>query len=286
MDQIQKGRIAMLQEGTVSQTRIPATILAAATQSYELSFDHSNGFFTLAGTDGTIPSFLQIIVTEPDTSVTITCTGGLTFEESPVTLMPFNTLKDLDFHLDNNSTLTITCPTKPQEWDRIGFSLNTRFTSASNQTIQSLRPELYITAENLGPKTSLDLTYKSTDGSFSIQDSLLDLIVDAEVIFRLGTGPDKNQGSEFVLHLVTKGTTQAAIFASSPVVSTKNGILNPFPPNMVTPLTPDSIKLNIPFNSNAGVGMNFVIEYEGVKIFSPDPIIIDKTIGINPGPGF
>ena len=273
----------MLQAGTVSQTRIPAAVLAAANQTYDLSFDPSTGFFTLTGTGTTpTPAFLQIIVTEPNSSITITCTDGLSFEVSagsPVSWMTSNTLHDPVIESFNASSVELVFPTPPQPYDRIGFTLSTQFTSASNQTINSLQPELYATAETLGPPPSLNLIYTPANGSFSIQGSLQDSIMDAEVMFRLGTA-SSNQSGLFVLELVTEGSGQAATFASPAVVFTdpNNDPLNP--------LTPDTVELNIPFSSNSGVGLNFVIKYEGTRIFSPDPIIIDKTIGTNPGPGF
>ncbi len=267
----------MAKAEAVSQAERPA-VLAAVNQTYDLSFNPSNGFFTLTGTNGTpTPGFLQIIVTEPGSSATITCTGDLSFEATPVSLMLGNTLP-ATVEILNASSVRISFPTPPQPWDRIGFTLSTKFVSSSSQTINDLQPELYATAEQLGPPPSMSLTYTPADGSFGIQGSLLDLIIDAEVIFRLGTGPANNQSGLFVMELVTAGTNPMATFASTAVVFTNGGT--------VPRLTLDTVELNIPFSSNSGVGLNFVIQYEGVTIYSPDPIIIDKTIGTNPGPGF
>ena len=259
--------------------------MAASHQSYALSFNPSNGFFQITGINGTpTPDLFRFIVTEPNSSIQITCLDGLSFD-GPVSWHPTNTLNGNETPIDPKST-ELVFPTPPEPHDRIGFTLKTHFDSGSKRIL--LQPELFVTASTLAPppfhSDFFELAYRPADGSFCLQHSMEDPTMDAEVVTRLGMG-SFNQGGEFPVRLITIDAAQgeAAKFVPPGVIFTNAGKVNG---GEVHRFANDLLELNIPFNSNAGVGMNFVIEYAGVKIHSPDPIIVDKTIGTNPGPGF
>ncbi len=257
--------------------------MAASVQSYELSFNPSEGLFHLEGIDGTpTPDHLQFIVTEPDSSIQITCKDGLSFKavgpESPVFWHPTNTFTG-EVHDPSTTSIKLVFPTPPAPHDKVGFTLKAQFASGPKRI--PLLPELYVTAEQLETPSFLELVYTPADGSFNLLHGRQDETMDAEVITRLGTG-GSNQGGSFEVKLITVDAApgEAARFVSPGVSFTdKNS-------DRIQSFSGEALRLKIPFNSNSGVGMNFIIQYADVTIHSPDPIIVDKTIGTNPGPGF
>lgn len=275
----------MLPPAMVFEADVPAIVWVEEVQaSYALAFDPSNGFFMLTGTGVTpTPEHLQVVVTEANSSIVITCEDGLSFDTGDESLVRWslsNTMDDPYVLSATSSSIEIMIPTPPQPHDRVSFTLNTQYTSSSSVTINDLQLDIYVTAATLGPLPDLELVYTPANGTFSLESSTGDEILQAEVAFRLGTNTD-DQGGAFLVHLTTAGNPppgMEAVFAEDAVILS-NG-------DTIERVDENTVLLNLPFQPNGGIGMNFIIQYKGVKIYSPDPIIVDKTVGSNPGPGF
>lgn len=253
----------------------PATSLV--TTSYTLGFDPESGLFTLEPA-GIRQKYQEIIVTEEDTTIVISLSEGLTFPESPLQWL-INTQSHPAVNL-HASSIDITVSSPPEPFEVLGFTLSLNYTDSQTTINNLLTPYFFITSPTLGTPSQIDLEYNAANGQFTVmQDALNVHLAPQQLLVRIGRSTDngQNQGGRTIFNLVTIGSEAQATFADPAVIFTDRA-----PEHVVG--HPQSIAVDLPWNPQTGFGLSFVIEHQGVRIFSPDPIILDKEIGTNPPP--
>jgi hypothetical protein len=230
----------------------------------------------------------NLIVVDPRTTTTLEVTlttvnspqGPATWANVPVswTNPPASGAPLVMTESNDPSTIYFQVPAPTRYFVPWVFNFNINFAGVNNIT----SPACFL-VKDLDDSPPFTLQYTPSDGSFVLSRNNVeaDLVLASQGLL-LNTRPVE-------VHIVIAGAT----FAQNPIVWKNNGTLgspgNPGPlgtPQWLTVSTspPDqppsllTLSLSEPIN-NQSAGFQFAVNVNGVTVLSPDPIIINATIG-------
>ncbi|HEX4962746.1 MAG TPA: hypothetical protein VF173_18060 [Thermoanaerobaculia bacterium] len=270
----------MLQEKLVSATPEAAISHSTALDvtTLELSYDPATGNFTLGDQTGTISSGFQIQLSEPGTihinageNIQFSTAGG-----TPAQALPFNTMGGTVLAGFESSFVELEVQEVPPGDQVMGFVFFVELTGET-PTLGLETPPVFIVPSAFD-SLSLVLSYDPGTGQFRINPNGLDIPAErGQIILRLGTSDSNNQGPLTTVSLNDNGGTLQFV---DPFVI--------FKPEGAAELqfhSATTVVISKEFGDGSGVGVNFVVQFtpdEGAPctIISPDPIILDKQIGM------
>ncbi|HEX4962747.1 MAG TPA: hypothetical protein VF173_18065 [Thermoanaerobaculia bacterium] len=254
------------------------------TQSFDLSYDPFTGEFTLQSSEpapssqtGSITAGFQIQLSEPGI-IRINTEGAIQISSgTQLGLLPFNTAGGASLSRFESGFVEIDVQALPTGSDVLGFVLFVDFTG-HNPFVPSIEtPPFFITSGSFAD-ISLRLSYDQESGNFSLNHKGLEIPVErGQILLRLGTSQENSQGPSMTVQLSDTTSTRFvppfAAFTSEDhaTVSPESG--------------PTSVTLSRDFAGGTGIGVSFVVQVNAdseqpCTIVTPDPIILDKQIGM------
>ena len=260
-----------------------------------LFFDRATGEFTFdSRTHKTTGAFH--IPLEAPTVIIIHAGPGIEFMptslESPNPL-PFSTMTPFLIPSNFLSRVEIDVIELPPRLGLLGFLLSVRLAQELDTVVGIQAPPFFITQGNNLAAQELRLSYNRFSGGFILSEEgndtkNLPISIPAQrgmVIPRLsnGSAADNQAVSTLRVKLAPETAASGVVFAQQhPAVFT----VTPGP--QVTRVSDTEITITQDFTSGTGFGVSFGVQVPTggnppCTVYSPDPIIVDKTVGTNPG---
>jgi hypothetical protein len=289
----------MLQANMLDDRSLTATSLPAIeTDVFEetLSFDPATGNFTFgvealdsAGLFRIRLTAAQKIIINAGTGITFTPTtrtGSVVTPATPFKPLPFNNSGSFNasppFNVVSPTRMEIDVTTLPSEGGFLGFVLVVQFTSGSTSVRRIQTPPFLVTPDQPFPSLQISLQYSRDTGVFKFTSNEL-----------LGIGSMTLEKGFAFLRLHDGNSTPPSTIQVTLEQQEEEGIIfahqNPAVFNSdsgadVTRNSDTELTITRPFISGTGFNVNFGVHLtaQNCTVYSPDPIIIDKTIGSNP----
>ncbi len=265
-----------------------------------LTFHRDTGMFTLSSPSDSITQdgtgAFQIALAAPGTiiihaepgiafmSASEEALGPLPFKTSGSILLPSNQFPS------NQNQIAIDVPQLPSRRGVLGFLLFARLPQDSDTVVGIQAPPFFVTREQSSEEQDLLLHYERSTGDFTLrQHDALDVNLRLPGTIKVEKGlfvprvsNDSLTNNNAVRHIRVHLTSDdpEVVFAHPPAVFT----LASGP--TVQRISDTEILISKDFTPGTGFGVIFGVKIpiggETCTVYSPDPVIIDKTVGSNP----
>jgi hypothetical protein len=178
----------------------------------------------------------------------------------------------------NNSTISFLVPAPTHYFQPWVFRISVDTPGAPTGITGIRSPNIFLTNSQPG---EFNLEYVPANGNFNLMDPnsepTQDGLISADELVLVNAIVPYDS---FVVELQTKDSNTAAAFASEPVLFSNSAVAG----TITATLMPDTQNLRVLFEISPGAagqstGLRFQIAYNGVTFLSPDPILINSTIG-------
>ncbi len=260
-----------------------------------LSFDPESGIFTFGSVTQPITGAFQIPLGAPQT-ILINAGPGIQFvlptstsTSVPIGFLPFNDSGTVEIVNVSATQIELDVTALPSTSGVLGFLLFVQLISDS-PTVQRIEtPPFFITPNQPFTGPEFKLNYDSATGDFNISKkggSGIPPIIAVEravILLRLSEGSSNDSEVQTITVVLHEDAVSAGIiFAQTAAIVTL--LSGP----IVTRNSNTEVTITQAFTPGAGFGVSFGVEFllapnEPCTVYSPDPIIVDKTVGTNPG---
>ncbi|HEX6903766.1 MAG TPA: hypothetical protein VF789_28910 [Thermoanaerobaculia bacterium] len=261
-----------------------------------LSFNPLTGQFTLDSVNQPSTGAFRIRLDTPGTIVINAGPGiqfvPLTSDSKPVETLSLNNSGFVEALSLSATQITLDVTQLPSTSGVLGFILFVQLTTGI-PTIHGIEtPPFFITRNEHFTAPHLFLHYLPPTGDFHIADNnghespLLLPVEKGVVILRLSEGGSNDNEVQTIQVTLHDDTATAGV-----KFATTHAAVSTLPPGPLAPsierISDTEVHITKPFTPGTGFGVSFAVEvpqegHETCTIFSPDPVIIDKTVGSNP----